>query len=1195
MPEITIVDGLTDPYTPTQPTATQPENVAPAPLETEPAIQQSVDPNAASSSIAPPVPSQASEPVPDPKLPQVDEDDDFSQDLQEGRQALAGKAAIERMDALIGGGGGGAGASAPLTAKDVRTDLEQAEANQSLSQKAGKVAADIGKGLATSPGAVRLGMTDAINETIALSEELSGYKLPKVPKFDEEPDTKTGALIQGVSQFLTGFIGAGKVLKPLKAAGPIAKGVKTMAQGALADFSAFDGHASRLSNLVEEFPALKNPVSEYLKAKPGDSQMEGRFKNAVEGMGLGFAADGLIKAVGMIRMGHYAGFTKKYSGTLGKFFGDNKVKTPREQKLDAFAALGDASNEAPIISRTHEEDKLAAASVATEGMTPSNVMGKGATKEQFINFATMDTPDKIKTTMQKMADAGSAQIDEAKRGKVSWENTKLSAQDEDAWKTLMERRKGEAMNASQTTAARQLWVASGSKLREMAEIAKNSTDPVDLFNFRKMLTVHHAVQVEVMAARTETARALNAWKIPVGEGDGLTQTVIDALKASGGEDLAREMADKVAGLSAAGLDRSISKFAERGALALTRDAFAQYYVNALLSNPVSHAANVLSNMSVAVQQIAERKGAEYIAQKLGTEGGVALGEAAAMMHAMLQTYQESLIAFGKKVQQPTELLQGARDLVWKDPEDFAGTSAMKHDLPTQPLNAEAWGASSETTLGRSIDVVEHATRTSGRLLGHSDNYFKSMAYRMELNAQAVRMASAELKGGALTPELFKQRVAAIVENPPKTVQMEAANSALYMTFQQKPAAVLKKLGDGFQSIPVLGRYFMPFKNTPINIMTYTFERTPLAPFVKQFRADVAAGGGRADIAMSRMATGSMVMTMAMDLAMRGHITGSGPTAKGERDNWLNRGNQPYSLNINGTRFQFSRVDPMGFTLGLAADMAEAMVNAGDEIDEESFEEVFAGGIFSSTENVTNKSYMKGMVELVGAIANPQMNGPKVLRNILPSLVPAGVAAIARANDPVQRTARNTLEALQRRVPFWSEGAAPYRNLWGEQVEFRSPVGWAYDMVSPIHLKTKTPQPIDDELHRIGYYPDLPDRKVSFADERNPAKGSVTIKLDSHQYSRYVELTGSVIKWPPGSQGKTLRERLNDTVTGKDRMWSRHYAGLTDGPDGGKKAFIRKTIDDYREVARRQMLAEDKDIKTQVLMKTEMKPGRFKKR
>lgn len=105
-------------------------------------------------------------------------------------------------------------------------------------------------------------------------------------------------LTQGVAEFSTGMLGAGKLVGALKGAKFLAgasaliegsKAVHTVAEVAKAaavGAVAFDPMQQRLSNLVEAHPALHNPVTNYLASHDDDAPAEGRFKNALESIGM---------------------------------------------------------------------------------------------------------------------------------------------------------------------------------------------------------------------------------------------------------------------------------------------------------------------------------------------------------------------------------------------------------------------------------------------------------------------------------------------------------------------------------------------------------------------------------------------------------------------------------------------------------------------------------------------------------------------------------------------------------------------------------------------------------------------------------------------------------------------------------------------------------------------------------------------
>src|SRR5206468_688222 len=116
-----------------------------------------------------------------------------------------------------------------------------------------------------------------------------------------------------------------------------------------------------------------------------------------------------------------------------------------------------------------------------------------------------------------------------------------------------------------------------------------------------------------------------------------------------------------------------------------------------------------------------------------------------------------------------------------------------------------------------------------------------------------------------------QRVAGLVGDPPPNIRAAAADTALFQTFSDQKGpigqALLKMRNDGGALNPLA--FIFPFMQAPSSAASYTFEHTPLAPLAGQWRADIAAGGARRDLALARMAVGSTALAVATDLATRG--------------------------------------------------------------------------------------------------------------------------------------------------------------------------------------------------------------------------------------------------------------------------------------------------------------------------------------
>ncbi len=1071
---------------------------------------------------------------------------------------------------------------------------------------AGRVAKDVGKGVfVETPRAIVTGVRDAYQNTLSMAREFgdwleqhpfhdlpagvivdsSGMRIAtggelqnpdvvrpadyaNVPHLMDNPKTITGGAIKGITQFLVGMAGANKLAKVagVPEIGGAAGYTISALKGAAANFAVFDPHQQRLSNLIEKFPILQNPVTEFLASSPEDNAAEGRFKNALEGLGLGLITDGFFKGVKLLRDAHAARTALDSA--------DEALAAAKPQlKPDAFRELGDIESPptAPLVS------KAPPAAEAASGLdVPPGGIGKSTEPGKvFINFARIDTQEDVKRAMQEMADASKSAIDAARRGAQTFEQTKLSAQQLDAWDILQSRRVGQPLNAEQSVAARQLWVSSADKLTQLAETAAASPSEANLFAFRKMLSVHDAIQQQVIAARTETARSLSSWRIPATGNAQRMQEVVARLDATGGNEVARMLAQRVAVLGKAGLTHEMTSVVEKGAYATTRDAVMEAWINGLLSNPTTHAANALSNTSVMYLRMAERGVGARISSALGTEGGIATGEAGAQFFGHVQGLKDMFRYYGKLgrafLNRDTPALTQALD---EKPVAALGISDVSKIEHPPSISSEAFGLSSGTSLGRAVDLGGQVVRTPGAMLSQSDEFFKTIGYRMELNAQAVRQATQEVNAGKIAEDAFKARVAQIIENPPENIHIAAVDSALYQTFTNAPNDLAKGLMRLTSKYPAL-KVIMPFTRTPANILSFTFERTPLAPLMSSFRQNIAAGGARRDLALAQVALGTGAMMTFADMTLNGQISGRGPIEKGQKQAMSREGWQPYSVKIPGTDrwMSYNRLDPVGSLMGMSADTAETFLNAQHEaLDDPDTERLAVAGALAFAGNLTNKTYLSGLSSVIEALNDPQRSAENWTQKLAGSLIPSGVAQLERIDDPTVREVYSMMDAIKARTLGLSQNLPAKMDMWGDPLTTESGLGKPYDAFSPIYSRKPTPEPIDEEILRNEVNVSVPPRRTSF--------DGVTVDLSQYPkaYARYVQLAGNELKSPAWGMG--AKDFLNKVVTGKHPM-SMVYNLKSDGPDGGKDLFIRDTVNQYRSMARRQLLQEFPDLRKKV--------------
>jgi hypothetical protein len=737
-----------------------------------------------------------------------------------------------------------------------------------------------------------------------------------------------------------------------------------------------------------------------------------------------------------------------------------------------------------------------------------------------INGSKLETGDDIQSILTDLTDAFPDDVPLAKRGVASKEATQAVA---DALgmsvDDVLKQRNGADFTPEQVQAARRLLTASQEKLIEVARAAAgNGATAVDQYAFRRMLATHYGIQAEVLGAGSKTASALDTWRLPAGTGQEQMRALEQRLQASGGAEISQAMAWRLSALAQAGVDPNVMNQAiRRAASANSIDAVRQIYVDGLLSTPLPHVANGASGFFVAMQQIVERGVAGKIARATGS-GGVAEGEATAMMYGLLSGQWDALRLASRtmmgKATQPTTAQLG------------------KLEGPRFDLD-QAGGP------GRVVDYLGKALGVGPKVLDGTDAYFKSIGYRMELHAQAFRQARSEgLEGTALG-----ERVAGLVADPPPNIRLAAADAALYNTFSNPNGAIgqtLLKMRNGGGALNPLP-FIFPFVRAPINVTRYTFERTPLAPLVGQWRADIAAGGARRDLALARMAVGSTALAVATDLAMQGKVSGLGPKDPAERDRLMKTGWLPHAVNIGGTWHAYNPSDPLGQTLAFAADVTDALSGDVDPDHVAQWDEVTAGGIAALAQFAGSKAYLQGLADFAQAISDPQRFGGDYVARF------AGAFLSADAGAPLAGTPLNDtpLGAMQAKVRALAGDLTPRRNLWGD------PSG------------DESAAPIDQELLRLGTYPPSIQKKTSFQNV------PVNFRDWPEVYDEYVRLAGNALK-SPLYDGLGARDLLDQVVSGSNR-WAEVYAKATDGPDGTKARFVQSIVRQFRTSAQDQIM------------------------
>ncbi|MEI6283191.1 MAG: hypothetical protein WCP82_10855, partial [Alphaproteobacteria bacterium] len=340
---------------------------------------------------------------------------------------------------------------------------------------------------------------------------------------------------------------------------------------------------------------------------------------------------------------------------------------------------------------------------------------------------------------------------------------------------------------------------------------------------------------------------------------------------------------------------SVSKFLRDARVATNTDKVLEVWINALLSGPQTHLANVTSNAIVGLTTVLETGAAAGI----GKVRNIATGT-------------QDRVFFGEAMEQLFALRQGTVD----------GLSAAVEILKNEKL-IDSLGLLERPRQGAIGGVAGAIVRAPGRAMGAEDAIFKAIAYRQKINQLAYRQARVEgLEGDALG-----RRVASLKNTPTAPMMQEAVDFSRYQTFNRDLGDIGRKLQSFIGSHPGL-KFIAPFIRTPTNVFKYSMERTPFALgslVTGRVGAEVRANllGERGAIArdqqLARIAVGSSVMLAGYFLAASGEITGGGPTNPAERAAWLRRGNRPYSIKVFGEWHSYGRFEPLATLLGVPAD------------------------------------------------------------------------------------------------------------------------------------------------------------------------------------------------------------------------------------------------------------------------------------
>ena len=1105
-------------------------------------------------------------------------------------------------------------------------------------------ALDAGEGLLQTPMAIKDFIT---------GEEVERERI--LP--DIETKTALGDITNTVTQGALGLVGAGKFLKALELGSKGAKLASTSkalhslnnattakgiigsgaVKGFIGDFTVFDENEERLSEAIESIPALSNPVTEYLADREDDSKAEARFKNALEGIGLG----ALIDSVFVMAKASKSYLKAKGKNLYGKAYNEELEKTLKDIAESRAVEETDTviKEEAKEIGGLPVKQEENLESFSEKVFTESENI-KATDYDSYHKLLTSDKRNKkllkdIDTLAERLtvdiSKVAGDDVDDIVTAfsKLTKDNpafTKVGSNNEYLHKTLMDKVKTKlATNMSwketvlqadslfnqdlMDKSLRAYLKADSEALNTLApRLLSYRLDTVSKLNQVVKLTekslqgglLNNKELIEAYSDLTETigytssiisgvGRALNSLKINLNKQE--LEKVINALEtkppALTGKNMKPDKVNKedlLKGTELAefvGKDIDINKNTLKAFETLTQmgmditdinnqklllgmargyednlikmlnkknisnkqyayESFISYFTNNLLSSPVTQVFNVIGGIVKGAFTPMER-----IMGGMVTANGKAVMEGVRLLIGYRVAFMDSLKAARLALKMGESLIDNSKNYSAVNSKSIA--ESLKWQYAGNAENMSQIDAYRNIrpemeTVFKGLGYIGSFLQTPLRLMGATDEFFKQMAYRSKVYADSYEKA---MVSNIADKEAFIRSELTRAFDKGGAVNEKALYYAKKQTWTQEldGESVLGRTALAIKSIPLL-RPFVPFVTTPTNLIKDILEHTPLMnkAFYKAIEKEYKSGEQALIELEGKAAMGLALGFTGIYLASEGLITGAYPSSKAERALWEAQNRLPYSVRIGDKWVPYNRLDPFGAFFGMASTLYDkGMREGGDDLTNPL---TYLGVVI---QNISNKTYFQGLVDVIEAIQNPEGYTLKATAtNLLSGLVPLSSAlrfASRQLDGEMKQSNGDIGLRLQSNIPFMSENVPAKINfITGKPVE-----------PSYIYSNAK------DNF--------VLEQLMPYAENVRggaPAKKIKGVDLTAEEISQLSELQGTI-----KLNGKTLMEALTDLT--KSYMWQRAEGRFNNKDESIRGELVENIVKKYKKQAERMFI------------------------
>ena len=638
----------------------------------------------------------------------------------------------------------------------------------------------------------------------------------------------------------------------------------------------------------------------------------------------------------------------------------------------------------------------------------------------------------------------------------------------------------------------------------------------------------------------------------------------------------------------------------------------EFWLNNLFS-PATHVVNAVGGLSTIILRNTERAVGNVIAGNF--DHVKAQFNALTTFQGLHEALDAAVVAFktNESVLKSSEVSSGK----------ITGDSQFDGRIYGGAISSNAFGLNPDSPFGTAIDWLGKAARINTSLLVAGDEFIRQTIYRQFLRTEfyaeglqkgykqgdvltkyvedklsgmileggkmyneksLFQLYNTKAKNAGLTPNTleYSKFIANEYQKNPfdksKGVLAEASHEySLKGTFSNENGdAFTKGVMNVLEAAPVL-KFIIPFVKTPTNILKFGLDRSPLgiakeavlfatsAKYREAFTTGTPAY--KAEL-LGRMTVASTSTAGIMFYIMNneGAITGGGPQNKEEKDALKLTGWQPYSIKIGDKYVSYNRLDPVATPLGILADICEYnKVNA--PTGDSTASTALSAFLVSMTYNLTDKSYLRGLNNLMNTARDPETYGPKLFQDIAGGLVPNTLNQLQNTEAKVMlRESRSVTDAIMKRIPSVSENLPPQRNFLGDALYKENPLG-LLSVISPVYISSPKNDIVDKEIGELLHGFSMPPSKLHGIDDLDMRE--FRNEKGVQAYDRYLELSGTTT-----INNKTLRQALS-TMLKSPEYKAIPKDNLQDqiGTNSPRITAINRMVKRYRNKAQLEMLGE----------------------